>query len=234
MRWFAALTLFLSSLSWAAPLTPYAASYDVTHGDSRLGGGMITLQKLDNSQYQMGYVSDVGWLLLSDKRSEQSLFELDNEQRLIPKRYVMEREGSGPDFSAEIEFDSSTQQIHARYKDRAADFPYQLPTYDNILYLMQLRLDVASGKTQMSYDYIVKTKQRTIQYQVVGEEVLSTPYGELNTIKVARIRNADSPKETYAWLAKDLHYVIAQIQHLEDGELKAGMSLTKLDIDNHE
>ncbi|QIZ76182.1 DUF3108 domain-containing protein [Ferrimonas lipolytica] len=227
MRLIAALSLLFCCKLMAAPLTPFEANYDVTHGDSSLGGGKITLQKTATNQFQMGYVSDVGWLLLSDIRSEQSLFDV-NGDTLIPKRYLMERSGSGPDFSAEVEFDSVTGQIHARYKDRAADFPYKLPIYDNILYLMQLRLDVAAGKTQMNYHYIQKTKQRNIIYHVVGEEQLTTPFGTLNTVKVARIRKADSPKQTFAWLAKDHNYVIAQIQHYEDGELKAGMELQKV------
>lgn len=216
-------SLFAAQL-WANPLTPYVANYDISRGGDSVGGGEITLQKLDNGQYQMGYVSDVSWLFLSDRRSEQSLFEVE-QQQIIPKRYVMERSGSGPDFDAEIRFDQPAQQIHARYKDRAADFPFELPIFDNILYQVQLRMDVASGATQVNYDYIVKTKQRHITYHVIGEEQLTLPSGQYDTIKIARIRKHESPKETFVWLAPSLNYVIVQLQHFEDGDLEAAMTL---------
>ncbi len=227
MRWMAAVTLLFCGLIQANPLVPHVANYVVTHGRSQLGSGQVSLQQLQEDHYEMGYSSDVGWLLLKDKRDERSQFKV-TDGKLVPLHYQMERSGSGSNFSAEIEFDGIAQQIHARYKDRAADFHYELPIFDNISYLMQLRLDIAAGKTDLHYQYIVKTGQRNIKYEVIGPQQLTVPYGTFSTIKVARIRTDGSNKETFAWLVPELNYAIAQIQHYEDGELKAGMALQQI------
>jgi len=40
--------------------------------------------------YELGYSSDISWLIFEDKRSEQSFFTV-KEGRIQPSRYVMQR-----------------------------------------------------------------------------------------------------------------------------------------------
>ncbi len=226
MRLLCSLLLVLPMLGQADPFTPFRADYEVYHGQSSLGGGYYTLEKLDDNRYRMGYQSDVSWLLLSDVRTETSEFLRQEDGLLKPLNYQMKRKGSGPDFGASIQFEGS--QIVARYKKREKVFPMQNPIYDSLLYQQQLRLDVAAGKAEMRYPLIQKTSEREYLYRLVGEEEVTIPMGTVSTLKVERVREAGDPKRTLIWFIPDMNYVVARLAHYEDGELKADMRLQKV------
>ncbi len=210
--------------------TPFRADYEVYHGKSSLGGGRYELEKLAEGRYLMGYESAVKYLFLSDKRTEQTEFTV-SDQGLSPQHYRMERSGSGPDFGAEITFDHDSGQILAQYKKRQAKFELTTPIYDSLLYQQQLRLDVASGVTEMHYPFIQKTGQREYRFKVTGNETLKLPFGTLETVKVERIRE-NSDKETIFWLVPSLDYIVARLAHFEEGKLKADMQLKQVNFEH--
>ncbi|WP_028116733.1 DUF3108 domain-containing protein [Ferrimonas senticii] len=222
------LTLLCGSVL-ASPFTPYDAHYELSHGDSVLGEGRISLTAMGDQQYQVGYVSDASFMFLSDKRSEQSLFRWQDEQ-IVPLRYFMERTGSGPDFSEESVFDQVAAQIHSRYKDEAADLPLTLPVYDNILYMVQLTLDLTAGKQRMEYQYIRKLKQRDMIYEVIGNDTLTLPYGTVEAVKLQRVRS-NNKRQTYLWIAPQLANAIVKIEHYKEGKLQGGIALKTLAIE---
>ncbi|GAA4873612.1 DUF3108 domain-containing protein [Ferrimonas pelagia] len=223
-------TLSLSAI--AGPYTPFRADYEVFHGKDSLGGGYYQLEQLGQDHYRMGYQSSVKYLFLSDKRTEKSEFTVENDQ-LVPQHYEMARSGTGPNFGATIHFDHDKGTIDARYKKRNAQFELTQPIYDSLLYQQQLRLDIAAGKNELVYPFVQKTRQREYRYQVIGEETISLPYGELETIKVERIRDPSKDKATIIWLAPSLNYIVARLAHFEEGELKADMKLTQVSFDEH-
>ncbi|SHI19514.1 DUF3108 domain-containing protein [Ferrimonas marina] len=228
MRLLTSLLALCSCVTLADPYLPFRADYEVFHGNSSLGGGYYELEQLDDNRYQMGYHSSVKWMLLSDKRSELTEFTVQDGQ-LVPQRYEMKRSGTGPDFGATIVFDHDKGSIDARYKKRQAEFELTSPIFDSLLYQQQMRLDVAAGeKTELYYPLVQKTDQRDYRFKVTEEETITLPYGELDTIKVERVRGPDSPKETIIWLVPELSYIVARLAHFEDGELKADMRLQKV------
>ncbi|ADN76472.1 conserved hypothetical protein [Ferrimonas balearica DSM 9799] len=223
-----ALLLTLPMLGQADPFTPFRADYEVFHGSSSLGGGYYHLEQLSDNRYRMGYQSDVSFLLLSDVRTETSVFERQDNDVLKPLNYRMDRKGSGPDFGASIQFEGS--EIVAKYKKRQKTFPMRSPVFDNLLYQQQLRLDVAAGKTDMHYPLIQKTSERNHYYRVIGEEEVTIPDGTATAIRVERIREAGDPKRTVIWFLPQMNYVVARLAHFEDGDLKADMRLQKVEF----
>lgn len=221
------LPLALIALSATAnPMLPYRADYQVWRGDSELGEGYYQLEALGNQQFKLSYQSDVGWLFLSDTRTETSSLRFSGEQ-VLPSIYRMERTGSGPDFTAEIRF-LPKQPIHSRYKDDKVTIEPSAAQFDPLSYQLQLRLDVAQGDTEMLYPIVYKNKAREYRYKVVGEELLSLPFGELDTIKVARDRGENSKRETYLWLARDHNFVLARLIQYKEGDVQAELKLEKL------
>ncbi|TKB50241.1 DUF3108 domain-containing protein [Ferrimonas sediminicola] len=228
MRTLLTIALLLQALAIQAnPLLPYRADYQVWRGDSELGSGYYQLERLADDHYRLGYQSQVGWLFLSDTRTETSEFQMASDL-VRPTLYRMKRSGTGPDFKAWIRFDPEQGRIDAQYRDAKTRLPWSEPRFDPLSYQQQLRLDVAAGRTEMSYPVIYKAKEREYRYRVVGEDTLTLPFGTLETIKLERDRGEGSSRQTYLWLAKAHHLVMARLIQYKDGDVQAELKLTKL------
>jgi hypothetical protein len=81
---------------------------------------------------------------------------------------------------------------------------------------VQLSQDLIAGKNNFSYTVTNGRKIKTYKFEIIGEEVLKTPLGEVKTVKVKRSRENDD-LVTYAWFAKDFQYLLVRMQQEEDG-----------------
>ena len=69
----------------------------------------------------------------------------------------------------------------------------------------------------MSYPVISRGKLKQYNYQIIGREVLNTPLGPLNTVKVQRVRK-DNKRQTIVWLATDWDYLTVGLEQKENGD----------------
>ena len=51
-----------------------------------------------------------------------------------------------------------------------------------------------------------------------GAEKITTPYGEIDTIKVSRVHQS-SDRKTQFWLAKSLNYLPVKVVQIDDGAI---------------
>src|SRR5690625_5259062 len=88
---------------------------------------------------------------------------------------------------------------------------------DPLSYQVQLQRDLIDGRENLSYQIANNGGLRAYSFEVVDEEVLETPLGKVNTVKVMRSRK-NHDRVTYAWLAKGWGYLLVRLQQQEDGE----------------
>ncbi len=88
-------------------------------------------------------------------------------------------------------------------------------TLDKSVYLIALMMDLANGMQQTQYHVAEHGKTRTYQVNVVGNEVVQTVIGALQTVIVERKR-AGKSRLTRIWAAKDYHFLPVKIEHIED------------------
>ena len=70
----------------------------------------------------------------------------------------------------------------------------------------------------MSYVIADGGRLKHYEFEVIGEEVIDTPVGQLNTIKATRVRDNRDRTSTF-WLAKDYDFMLVRFQQLEaDGD----------------
>lgn len=68
-------------------------------------------------------------------------------------------------------------------------------------------------------------------YRVLGEETLSTPQGELHTLKAERVRDTDSRRSTVLWLAKDYDYVLVRLEQSESNGSRTELVLQSISME---
>lgn len=107
-------------------------------------------------------------------------------------------------------------------------------TLDNLSFSAQLSAELMhnpalrEAETVLSYQILDARRVETHEYRVLGEERISTPAGELDTIKLERIRDIDSERTTLIWLSKSHQYTLARLSQTEGGGSAMELSLTQI------
>ncbi|MFC6440281.1 DUF3108 domain-containing protein [Bowmanella sp. JS7-9] len=215
------LLLFISPLAVALDWHPYHASYDALRSGRKLGSAQQILEYAGDNQYRLSYHSEASFLFFSDERREFSLFRLDCE-KLIPLEYQYQRSGTGKDRATHIRFDDELGKLFVNDKTH----PWQAEL-DNQLYQLAMRAALQQGQREFHFPIVNERGDfRTLDFKAVAEEKLTLPYGQIEAIKVARIREG-SDRETFYWFAPSLNYLLVRIQQFKDGDEQADLLLRR-------
>ena len=207
-------------------LNSFKADYIVYRAGKKHGDAHRYLTYSDN-RYQLGYSSDISWMIFSDKREETSDFSINNGQ-IQPLRYTMQRSGSGPNRYYELNLDPVNKVLAEGKMKKAKAVNWQEDWQDQISYQLQLALDLKAGKTEFHYNVLNRNgNSKMYHYKVVTEEMLPLPYGNIKTIRIARTDSGD--KQVYAWLAPELDYMLVRLWRGEDNVEQFDVQLHKLD-----
>lgn len=217
-----------TTLNTEAPaLASFKADYAVYRAGKQHGTAQRYL-KLTDQGYQLGYSSDISWMIFTDKREEISDFTLQ-DGRIQPLRYVLQRSGTGPNRYYELNLDPAAKTLSEGKKRTIKQISWQDDWLDQLSYQLQLALDLKAGKTEFHYNVLNRNgNAKMYHYKVVAEEVLPLPYGRINTLRIARIEQ-NSDKQIYAWVAPELDYMLVRLWRGEDNVEQFDVQLHKLD-----
>ena len=76
---------------------------------------------------------------------------------------------------------------------------------DKLLYQLAIMHDLQNGRTPASYRIADGGGIKTYSFEKLGEEVVETPLGSFDTIKILRHKPGSSRKYVF-WCAPDLEY----------------------------
>ena len=100
-------------------------------------------------------------------------------------------------------------------------------TLDELSYQLALALDIADpSETIYSYETVDGDALEQLSFQVVGEEIISTPLGDFRCVKLERHREASSSRSTTIWLALDWSNLLTKIEQTSASGLNITMELT--------
>lgn len=212
-------------------MKPYQADYVITRGDSEYGEGYRILEVSPGDEWQLKTKSDISWLILSDTRKARSVFIVDDENnRLEPREFIYMRTGTGSDKSFHGEFKADEKKVRNVDTGRTLDVNWEDALFDEANVTEQLRVDLASGAETFKYRVVdEKGQEDEYRFEVLTTEKLSLPYGEVEAIKVGRIRD-NNRRQTFFWFAPELNYVMVKMQQFKEGDEQATMSLKSLSM----
>lgn len=117
-------------------------------------------------------------------------------------------------------------------EDREQHHKLDNNTLDNLSFSAQLSADLLNkpqlraAETVLSYQILDARRLETHEYRVLGAERVATPAGELDTIKLERIRDVDSERSTIIWLSANHQYTLAKLSQTEGGGSAMELTLT--------
>ena len=213
-------------------MKPYEANYVITRGDSEYGEGYRYLEVSPDDEWQLRTKSDISWFILSDTREARSVFIVDDEsKRLEPREFIYMRTGTGSDKSFHGEFRADDKTVRNVDTGRMLDINWKDALFDETNVTEQLRIDLARGAETFEYPLVdEKGQEDEYRFRVMADsEKLKLPYGEVEAIKVGRIRD-NNRRQTFFWFAPELNYVMVKMQQFKEGDEQATMSLKSLEM----
>lgn len=204
----AALLSLLSASSFA--LEPFQASYKANIKAKLDFSGTLkrSLSKQPNGQWL--FADKIDSLFASIEESSQVKLINNSAQ---PVKYHYLRKVIGKKKKRDISFDWPNKQAVNRADQKIALRPN---TQDRVSYQLQLQLDLQQGKRgKFSYPVIKKDKIEMMKFVEVGTEIIKTPLGNLESIKLKLDRGANAKRETYIWFSTKHNFIISQLQQTE-------------------
>lgn len=129
----------------------------------------------------------------------------------------------------QVSFDYEQGSAQMSRENREQSLPLNGRILDDLSFSAQMSADLLADsslhtpETILSYQIIDARRLQTHQYRVLGAEIISTGAGELDTLKLERIRDADSDRTTTLWLAPANQFTLAKLSQVENG---SNMELT--------
>lgn len=200
---------------------PFIAKYDALRHDKKIGTASLSLSLVASSTYKLDYQSKVSRFFLSDKRYETSFFNY-NAGIITPTKYEFARKGTGPNKSLKVVFDKKKQEIKIN-KSETLKWEGE---YDNQLFRIDISRQLASGKNQFDYKFLnYRGEKRSYSIEVVKTETVDLPFGQLEAIKV-KVNRDSNKRQTYAWFAPSLDFVLVRLQQFKEGEEQGDIQLS--------
>lgn len=172
------------------------------------------LVKQNDDLYEMHFRAE-SWFGNIDERSLLRWDEANS--RVVPLRYTYTRRGVGRNRDAELLFDWDKQIVTNKVQNTSWKMDISQNVQDKLSYQLQLQQDLLDGKKKFVYQIADGGRLKEYGFELVEEEVLTTPLGKVNTVKVKRSRDNDE-RTTYAWLAPKWNYLLVSMQQEENNK----------------
>jgi len=213
LRWLVSvITLQIVGLAHASEPTTFENKYsaklytfniDVTSRLSSLG----------DSNYEFYFDANASL----GRVTETSQFKWNAKENLaVPMQYTYKRTGLGKNRDQTLHFDWAKNEVTNSKNSSRMVLDASKKIQDSLSYQFQLRQDLIAGKKNLSYTITNGKKNKEYKFEVVGDEVLDTPLGQVTAVKIKRVQTSDE-RETYAWFAKDFQYLLVRLQQEENG-----------------
>ena len=192
-------------------ILPYEAEYKIS-SNSLTTTATRSLSKQGNN-WQLSQRAKLMFI----KVSEESIIE-DGAMGLRPLRYEYSNSFSSKQ-DQKINFDWPRALASDKKYRKPWSAPLTAGTFDQLSAQLQMRQALISGRfdTTMVQTVVNRGKHKTYRVEKMGEEVIDSPVGKLNTVKLRRSRE-DSDSETIVWLAKDWNYLIVRLEQTDEDD----------------
>ncbi|RAU18444.1 DUF3108 domain-containing protein [Nitrincola tibetensis] len=234
-KWLALATLLLllsfSSMSSAqAPiqsLQPFKATYS-SEIDAALtisGEASRELTRMDNGDWKLSAVASA----MMARAEETTQIRLADGV-ILPIHYHYHRRILGKRRTAELKFDWVEKKVTTDIDDKPWKMDISPGVHDKLSYQLQIPIDLAAGKTRLSYPVADGGRLQNYVFNVTGQERISTPAGDYDAVRVERDRGENSDRETFIWLAPELNYMIIKLTQIEPDGNRMSLLLKELSV----
>jgi len=207
--------------------TPFTATYTVSRNDTEIGIRTHQLSQQNGQYLYKAKMHTVGLarLFKSGEVTEQSQWQLKNK-KIVPVSYEY-NDSSDKERHTLLKFDWPNNSVtnHVGKKPWMMDIPEG--TQDKFGYMITLMHDLQHGKKNPEYKIADGGRLKTYQFKTLKTELIETPFGSFETLKLQRTRVGKKNRITYLWCLPEKNYLPIKIERHKGGNVYT-MLLNKL------
>lgn len=207
------MLLPLAAFAETPPIAPFSHSFTLTSSGVPFAiKAERSLAKGAKGLWYMHVGAD-NWL---GEISENTAFYWDS---CTPQSsfYRYKRVGLGKERLAEMEFDQLEGEARVVRAGKRSRYAITPTTTDKLSQTLALQCMLSRGDMALELDIADERGLDHVVYRRMGNEVLRTPAGTFNTVKVERVREPGSDRKTLLWFAPEHDFALVQmVQHEDD------------------
>lgn len=204
------LALLIYQFAYTEDLPNSQARYLVKYDGVTIGTSTVTVRPLHANHYWLSLHDQPVISLLSGDVLESST-GLWSHSQIIPLHYFYNYHYFKQHRQLELLFNWRINKLVTYVNQLPWQMPIELGTQDKLSYDLQLRQDLIAGKNNFKYSVADGGKIKTYQFKIIGTEIITTPLGTFNTIKISRLPMPEKENVTL-WIAKQLDYQIVRVE----------------------
>ena len=219
--------LFSVNANGAEEFTPltFEADYTIQMKGARVAKMKRQFTRIETGAYRYhsetkttGLIS----LFRKDRFVETSNWILRDGQ-MTPMDYYYSHSGGKKERLVNITFDWDNNRITNSINGKSWKMPASPNVMDKLLYQLAIMYDLKEGRENLRYTIADGGKIKDYNFEILGEEVLKTPLGELDTLKLER-HKPNSRRKSTLWCAKELQFLPVKVENVEkDGRITVAL-----------
>ena len=222
-QWSLALLVGLSSIATGEENAPslFEADYTIRMKGAQVAKMTRQFSRQESGDYQYhsetrttGLIS----LFRKDHIIENSKWKMQSD-KIVPSEYYYDHSGGKKDRKVSISFDWENNRITNSIDGSSWKMPTSPNIMDKLLYQLAIMYDLQAGKESLRYTVADGGKTKIYNFEILGEETVKTPLGNLLAVKLER-HKPNSRRKSTLWCAKDLEYLPVKVENIEkDGKI---------------
>ncbi len=223
------LFVLLPSTSYANLLqSGFYAEYDVQYNGIDLGVSKRRLSVKNNTAtYQADTIPEGFAALLINETIKETSQVIINRKNIRPVQYIQEKNKKNNIEKIQLDFNWNKKQLTNSYLKTSEKL--KANTHDLLSFQLNIMRDLQNNKTSMQYHIATKKHSRKYQLEVVGKELIETPLGEFNIVKLKSKPLQDKSRFIF-WCAPTLEYLPVKIQKVNEKGDEFSFSLRAFSI----
>lgn len=213
----------------AVALTPMKATYSASlkKGIPFKGSATRSLERQPDGTWL--YRFDVNSFIADIKESVHLRWD---GEHVIPDRYQYSLEGMMiPDRKNSIDFNWAQQLASGKHEGDPFRLEIPKQALDPLGYQLQLMQDLKNGKQTMRYQVVDDDDLDEDVFAVIGNEKLDSELGSVDTIKMEKVREEGSKRQTRMWFAPKWDYLLVRFVQVEKDGTRYEVNLESARID---
>ena len=216
------------------PLLEYVAQYEAS-ANGLAATATRSLSKIDESSYRLSNSLEASIAGQALANLEQASEFIIDGKRVAPLNYSYQLSGVSRANHA-IFFNWDAEVALSTEGDESWQLPLKEGVMDQLSYQVAIRqalIDNTEEETNFLFEVVDGDAIQMQEYRLVGEEIISTPLGELSTLKLERDRSASDERVTEIWLAIEWNFLITRIEQLNSSGLRISLELKSAVLDGN-
>jgi hypothetical protein len=216
------------------PLLEYVAQYEAS-ANGLAATATRSLSKIDESSYRLSNSLEASIAGQALANLEQASEFIIDGKRVVPLNYSYQLSGVSRASHA-IVFNWDAEVALSTEGDESWQLHLKEGVMDQLSYQVAIRqalIDNTEEETNFLFEVVDGDAIQMQEYRLVGEEIISTPLGELSTLKLERVREASDERVTEIWLAIEWNFLLTRIEQLNSSGLRISLELKSAVLDGN-